>query len=99
MPQIVISAKAARDLQKIREYLQQFNAEAAQKAAKEIVQAVNLLQAHHNMLGKPLEDIPEYRELITPFGSGAYIIRYRVNFDLIVIVTIRHSKEKASYNL
>jgi addiction module RelE/StbE family toxin len=98
MPQIVISSKATRDLQKIREYLQQFNAEAAQKAGREIIQAVTLLQAHP-MLGKPLEDIPEYRELITPFGSGAYIIRYRVSFDMIVIIAIRHSKEKASYNL
>jgi addiction module RelE/StbE family toxin len=98
MPQIIISAKAARDLQKIRDYLLQFNAEAAQKAAQEIIQAANLLQVHP-MLGKPLEDIPEYRELIIPFGSGAYILRYRVSFDLIVIVTVRHSKEKASYNL
>lgn len=98
MPQIVISSKATRDLQKIREYLQQFNAEAAQKAGIEIIQTVTLLQSHP-MLGKPLEDIPEYRELIIPFGSGAYIIRYRVHFDMIVIVTIRHSKEKASYNL
>lgn len=98
MPQIVISSKATQDLQKIREYLQQFNAEAAQKAGREIIRAVTLLQSHP-MLGKPLEDIPEYRELIIPFGAGAYIIRYRVDFDLIVIVTIRHSREKASYNL
>jgi plasmid stabilization system protein ParE len=96
MPQLIISAKAARDLKKIREYLLQFNAETAQKAASAIIEATNLILSHP-MLGKPLEDMPEYRELIRPFGSGAYIIRYRTDFDRIIIVGIRHSKEKALY--
>lgn len=98
MPQIIISAKAARDLQKIRTYLLQFNVEAAQKAAATIIEATNLI-LNHQLIGKPLEDIPEYRELIRPFGSGAYIIRYRVDFDKIIIAGIKHSKEKALYIL
>jgi plasmid stabilization system protein ParE len=98
MPQIIISAKATRDLKKIREYLLQFSPEAAQKAAATIIDATNQLLTH-SMLGKPLEDIPEYRELIRPFGSGAYTIRYRVDFDKIIIVGIKHSKEKSLYNL
>lgn len=96
MPQLIISAKAARDLKKIREYLLQFNAESAQKAAAMIIEATNLILSHP-MLGKPLEDMPEFRELIRPFGSGAYTIRYRTDFDRIVIVGIKHSKEKALY--
>src|ERR1035437_3204782 len=98
MPQIIISAKATRDLQKIREYLLQFNAEAAQKAAATIIEATSQLLTHP-MLGKPLEDIPEYRELIRPFGAGAYTIRYRVDFDKIIIVGIKHSKERSLHNL
>ena len=98
MPQIIISAKATRDLQKIREYLLQFNAEAAQKAATTIIEATSQLLTHP-MLGKPLEDIPEYRELIRPFGAGAYTIRYRVDFDKIIIVGIKHSKERSLHNL
>ena len=98
MPQIIISAKASRDLQKIREYLLQFNSEAAQKAAATIIEATNQLMIHP-MLGKPLEDIPEYRELITPFGSGTYIIRYRAVVDKIIILGIKHSKEKGLYAL
>ena len=85
MPQIIISAKAARDLQKIRTYLLQFNAEAAQKAAATIIEATNLI-LNHLLIGKPLEDIPEYRELIRLFGSGAYIIRYRVDVECHYIV-------------
>jgi plasmid stabilization system protein ParE len=98
MPQIIISAKAARDLKKIRDYLLQFNAEAAQKAAASIIEATIQLLTHP-MLGKPLEDVPDYRELITPFGSGAYTIRYRINFDKIIIVGIKHSKERSLYTL
>jgi plasmid stabilization system protein ParE len=98
MPQIIISAKATRDLKKIREYLLQFNTEAAQKAAVAIIEATNQLLTHP-MLGKPLEDMPEFRELIRPFGSGSYTIRYRMDFDKIIIVGIKHSKEKALYTL
>ena len=96
MPHIIISAKATRDLKKIREYLLQFNIEAAQKAAATIIEATNKLLSYP-LLGKPLEDIPEYRELIRPFGSGSYTIRYRVDFDLIIIAGIRHSREKTLY--
>lgn len=96
MPQIIISAKATRDLRKIREYLQQFNPEAAQKAAATIIDATNQILSYP-LSGKPLEDIPEYRELIRPFGSGSYTICYRVDFDQIIIVGIKHSKEKALY--
>jgi plasmid stabilization system protein ParE len=98
MPQIIISAKATRDLKKIRDYLLQFNTEAAQKAATTIIEATNQLLTHP-MMGKPLEDIPEYRDLITTFGSGAYTIRYRMNFDKIIIIGIKHSKERSLYTL
>jgi plasmid stabilization system protein ParE len=98
MPQIIISAKATRDLKKTRECLLQFNEEAAQKAAATLIEAINLL-LDHPLLGKPHEDMPEYRDLIQPFGSGAYTIRYRIDFDTIVVVGIKHSKEKTLYTL
>lgn len=97
MPQIIISAKATRDLNKIRNYLLQFNAEAAQKAAAILIETTSGLLSHP-MMGKPLEDMPEYRELIRPFASGSYTIRYRVDCDRIIIVGIRHSKEKGLFS-
>lgn len=96
MPQIIVTAKATRDLKKIREYLLQFNAETAQKAAATILEAANLI-LNHPQIGKPVEDMPEYRDIIRPFGSGAYTVRYRLDFDKIIIVSIKHSKEKALY--
>ena len=50
-------------------------------------------------MGKPLEDIPDYRELIIPFGSGTYTIRYRLDFDKIIVLGIKHSKERSLYTL
>ena len=93
MSQIILSAKATRDLKKQREYLSKFNEEAAVKAAETIMAAVHAL-ASHPQLGKPLEDSPEYRELIRPFGAGSYTIRYRMDSERIIVVGIRHSKEK-----
>jgi len=51
-----------------------------------------------------LRDLPErgrpaarrgYRELIVPFGRGAYVIRYRIDYDrnTVVIVRIWHGRE------
>jgi hypothetical protein len=34
------------------------------------------------------------RELIVPFGKGAYLIAYRIFADRIVIARIRHSRER-----
>ncbi|GMR22257.1 MAG: hypothetical protein BMS9Abin37_0593 [Acidobacteriota bacterium] len=33
------------------------------------------------------------RELIIPFGAGAYILRYRIHRDAVVIIRVWHSRE------
>jgi plasmid stabilization system protein ParE len=52
---------------------------------------------------KSLEDFPERgrlatgsrgRELFVRFGSQAYVIRYRVEPDRIIIATVHHSLER-----
>jgi plasmid stabilization system protein ParE len=39
---------------------------------------------------------PEYRELIVPFGRGAYVVRYRIHLerDTVVVVRIWHGREQ-----
>jgi plasmid stabilization system protein ParE len=41
---------------------------------------------------------PEYRELIVPFGAGAYVIRYRIDHrrDAVIITRIWHGREQRS---
>jgi plasmid stabilization system protein ParE len=98
MPHIIISAKATQDLQRIREYLAQFSVEAVQKSAQVIIDATNVILANP-LLGKPVEDMPEYRNLTVRFAAGSYTICYRIDFETIVIVAIKHSREKSLYLL
>jgi plasmid stabilization system protein ParE len=35
-----------------------------------------------------------FRELLTPFGNGNYILRYREETSRIIVVRVRHSKEE-----
>lgn len=37
---------------------------------------------------------PATRELVGRFGSGAFILRYRVLGDTVLVVQVRHSNER-----
>jgi len=82
---------AISDLQRLREFLRPLNVEAAHKAVSAIKGAVNLLVPHH--YGKPVEDLPGYFDAIIPFGSAGYVLRYRVEGEVIFIVAVKHTKE------
>lgn len=41
--------------------------------------------------GKPLNDGTSRRELYLPFGSGAYVLCYRVDGEIVVIIRNRHA--------
>jgi plasmid stabilization system protein ParE len=67
--------------------------EAAARAARLILDAANNLKTHP-LLGRPVEEMPEYHDLVIPFGSAGYIMRYRIDGEIIFIVGIRHGKEE-----
>jgi len=94
MPRLIFAAKAVRDLDKIREYFAQFSNEAALKAAAVLIEGTVLLLVHP-LLGKPLEEMPDYRELIRTFRAGSFTMRYRIEGEAIIVVAVKHSKEKA----
>ena len=45
--------------------------------------------------GRPLNDLPELRELIIRFGDSGYVAlyRYEVKSDSVYILAFRHQKE------
>jgi len=47
----------------------------------------------HPELGKPIEDLIDYRDLGIRFGAGGYVLRYRIYDETIYIVHIRHYRE------
>ncbi|MBI1922348.1 MAG: type II toxin-antitoxin system RelE/ParE family toxin [Geobacter sp.] len=83
---------AIRDLQKLREFILPHNQEAAQRAFKTIRAAVTPLE-NNPRIGKPVEDLPDYRDLIIPFGAYGYVLRYRIQGDTIFIIAVKHGKE------
>lgn len=83
---------AVHDLQRLREFILPHNREAAQRAVKVIRAAVEALAANPR-IGKPVEDMPDYRDLVIPFGAAGYLLRYRTQADVLYIIALRHCKE------
>ena len=86
------SPEAVQDLARLREFLGTKNAAAAARAAGRIMQAATLLRDQPE-LGRGFED-EEWREMVAPAGRGAYLLRYRVEEDAIVIVRVWHAREE-----
>jgi plasmid stabilization system protein ParE len=83
---------AILDLQRLRDFIVSHNPEAAQRAVKVIKAAVAALAANPRA-GKPAEDLPDYHDIIIPFGSSGYVLRYRLQGETIFIVAVKHGKE------
>lgn len=92
--EIVWLLGASRDVARLRNFIKSENPRAAQRAAKRIVEGVNILQENPEA-GVPVEGLIDYRDLMLTFGAGEYIIRYRrETASRVVIVRVRHSKEE-----
>ncbi|MFC6672640.1 type II toxin-antitoxin system RelE/ParE family toxin [Marinobacterium aestuariivivens] len=84
---------AIQDLERLREFLRPKNPDAAERAAKAIIQGVKAL-GEHPRIGRPVDDLPEeYRDWLIDYGDSGYVARYRSNGDTIVVLAIRHQKE------
>lgn len=94
MPQIKITAGAARGLERCRRFLAEKNPLAARRAADTIKYHLNLLTSHPD-IGRPFEEQPELRELLIPFGAAGYVALYRYvpNEDSVFVLAFRHQKE------
>jgi plasmid stabilization system protein ParE len=92
MRKVIWLAEAVDDLVRLREFIGDKNRRAAQRAAITIKNMVKVLESYPDII-HPIEDLPDFHDLVVPFGSGGYIIRYRIEKDMVFIVGIRHSKE------
>jgi plasmid stabilization system protein ParE len=82
------------DLDRLRNFIRVHNPDAAERAAKKILEFVRRLQTHP-LLGRPVLDIdhPKLRDLFIQFGQTGYCLRYSITEDAIIIVKIWHSRE------
>ena len=83
---------AILDLQRLRDFIQPHNKEAAQRAVRIIRAAVAPIAANPR-IGKPADDLPDYHDIIIPFGASGYVLRYRIQGDTIFIIGLKHCKE------
>ncbi len=85
--------EALEDLDRLLQFLYQVNTEAASKAARAILRGSQHLVINPR-IGRPMSDRATYRELFTPFGAGAYILRYQLQDEsTVVIVRVWHNRE------
>ena len=91
--EIVWLPGAAKDVARLRDFIQKKNPSAAQRAASRIKEAAQMLMENPEA-GRPVEDALPFRDLFISFGNGNYILRYREEDGRVVIVRVRHSKEE-----
>lgn len=94
MPRVIITEGAARGLEHCRQFLAEKNPRAASRAGQAIGQQFVQLETNPQ-IGRPLEDLPELRELIIEFGDSGYVALYRFEqkADMVYVLAFRHQKE------
>lgn len=88
-------AGAKSDLQRLYDFITPHSPNAAARAVQAIVMGVEKL-AEFPEAGAPWRPDSRYRELVIPFGARAYIVRYRVLRDRVIIVRVWHGLEDRS---
>lgn len=98
MPRVVITEGAARGLEHCRRFLAELNPRAAKRAAQAIRRKFVQLETNPE-IGRPLDDLPELRELIIEFGDTGYVTlyRYEQGTNTVYLLAFRHQKEAGYY--
>ena len=94
MPQVRLSARAQSDLFRLYAFLLEKDANAAKRAVLAIREAfIPLTQSP--MIGRPVEDHDNLRELVIDFGASGYFAMYRFEraLDAVTILAIKHQRE------
>ncbi len=89
---IIWLPEARQDIERLFEFLIDVNPRAAERAIRVIQSGAGSLSEQPEM-GRPMRDDPKRRELYLPFGASAYVLRYQIETDTVVIVRVRHGRE------
>lgn len=85
--------QAQTDIQRLYDFLLARDPRAAERAIRAIqLGAQRLLELPR--IGRRMDDDTERREFFVPFGAGAYVLRYRLQEDIIVVIRVWHSREE-----
>ena len=84
--------EALDDVERLYGFLIEKDALAAERAMRAVSSSASRLQ-ELPQVGRPMDDETGRRELVVPFGAGAYVLRYRIHRDAVVIIRVWHSRE------
>ena len=84
--------EALDDVERLHAFLIERDALAAERAMRAISSGASRLEELPKV-GRPMDDETARRELVVPFGAGAYVLRYRIQDDTVVIIRVWHNRE------
>ncbi len=84
--------EAKADVLRLFDFLVDVNPTAAGQVVRAIRSGADRLR-NHPRLGRPMDDGLR-RELVLPFAGGAYILRYRLEGETIIIIRVWHGREQ-----
>jgi len=93
MPRLIWTPEALADVQRCHRFLVTKNPDAASRAVRAIRDGIRGV-AEHPGAGRPADRMDsEFREWLIPFGNDGYVVLYRVDGDLAVVLAVRHQRE------
>ncbi len=84
---------AQDDVRRLYDFLIEKDPRAAERAARAVRLGADRLDRNPRA-GRRMDDDTERRELFVPFGIGAYVIRYRIHDDTLIVIRVWHSREQ-----
>lgn len=93
MSEVVWLPEALADIERLHGFLNDKNPLAARNAILCIQAAARQLESFPE-IGRPMPDASQRREVFAAFGSGAYVLRYRLgDSGQPVVIRVWHSRE------
>ncbi|VAX02751.1 hypothetical protein MNBD_GAMMA20-731 [hydrothermal vent metagenome] len=84
--------EARQDAQRLYDFLIDKDPMAAARAMETLLIGADRL-AEMPEVGRPMSDETGRRELYLPFGAGAYVLRYMIDRENVVIIRVWQGRE------
>lgn len=94
MPRVRLSARAQSDLSRLHTFLISKDINAAKRALLVIRESFMRL-TQTPIIGRPVVDSDDLRELVIDFGASGYLALYRYEpaLEVVTILAIKHQRE------
>jgi plasmid stabilization system protein ParE len=84
--------EAWQDIQRLYDFLLNQDPDAAGRAVDVLLTGADRL-VEMPEIGRPMGDDTGRREFYLPFGTSAYVLRYIINSEAVVIIRVWHCRE------